>query len=119
MVVTHIDLLRPAREWSPPYDLNNPQSPKSRTIAAAITAIANDLSALPAHTIPVCLAPDRTYNVDDTLWAAILQHQDDAHRARFLRCLETRRRQENWSLTWRQLANAGRLLLETPKRILS
>jgi uncharacterized protein len=119
VVVTHIDLLRPAREWAPPYDLNNPQSPKARTIAAAITAIANDLSALPAHTIPVCLAPDRTYNVDDTLWAAILQHQDDAHRARFLRCLETRRRQENWSLTWRQLANAGRLLLETPKRILS
>lgn len=118
-VVSHIDLLRPVRQWSPPYDLNRPVDPKARTIAAATAAVAHDLNTPPARTIPVCLAPERTYNVDDTLWAAILAHQDDARRARFLRCLETRRRQENWDLLWRQLANTGRLLLETPKRLLS
>nr|WP_281432372.1 GTPase domain-containing protein [Desulfatitalea alkaliphila] len=119
VVVSHIDLLRPARQWSPPYDLSRPEDPKARTIAAATAAVAQDLNTPPARTIPVCLAPERTYNVEDTLWAAILAHQDDARRARFLRCLETRRRQENWHLAWRQLANTGRLLLEVPKRLLS
>lgn len=118
-VVTHIDLLRPTRQWQPPYDLNHPRDLKAQTIAAAVAAIAADLNIPPAHTIPVCLAPERIYNVDDTLWAAILHQQDDAHRARFLRCLETRRRQENWTLAWRQLTATGRLLRETPKRFLS
>ena len=118
-VVTHIDLLPPHRQWDPPYDLNNPQGPKAQNIAAAVTEVAADLNFPPGRTIPVCLAPDSPYNVEDTLWAAILQEQDEAGRARFLRCLEDRRQEENWSLAWRQLSTAGRLLLETPKRFLS
>jgi uncharacterized protein len=67
---------------------------------------------------PVCLAEGRAYNVDDALWAAILAQQDEAGRVRFLRCLEARKRVENWTLLGRQLANAGRFLLDLPKRAL-
>jgi hypothetical protein len=35
-VLTHIDLLRPLREWSPPYDWRNPNSPKEESIAGAV-----------------------------------------------------------------------------------
>ncbi len=37
VVLTHIDLLRPVREWSPPYDWRNPTQLKEESIAAAVT----------------------------------------------------------------------------------
>lgn len=35
-VVTHVDLLRPLREWSPPYDWRRPDSAKARSMAEAV-----------------------------------------------------------------------------------
>ncbi|MCP5195932.1 MAG: 50S ribosome-binding GTPase [Gammaproteobacteria bacterium] len=112
VVVNHIDQLRPHREWQPPYDLLNPQGVKALNIRAAVVAGAEDLAAPVASVIPVCLAEGRTYNVDDALWAAILDRQDEADKARFLRCLEQRKRAENWSLLRQQLGNAGRWMLD-------
>ncbi len=114
IVVSHIDRLRPPREWQPPYDLLNPQGSKAMNIRAAVEAVAGDL-AVPVETvIPVCLAENRIYNVDDVLWAAILDQRNEAIKGRFLRCLNQRIREENWVLLRRQLANAGRWLLKLP-----
>jgi predicted GTPase len=118
IAVSHIDQLRPSREWQPPYDLLNPQGAKAVNIRAAVVAVAADLAVPVAAVVPVCLATGRIYNVDDALWAAILERQDEANRVRFLRCLESRKRQENWTLLGRQLANAGRWLAELPGRVL-
>jgi predicted GTPase len=35
-VLTHIDLLRPVREWSPPYDWRNPSTLKEHSMAGAV-----------------------------------------------------------------------------------
>ncbi|HOW62681.1 MAG TPA: 50S ribosome-binding GTPase [Candidatus Contendobacter sp.] len=118
VVVSHIDQLRPPREWQPPYDLRNPQGLKATNIRAAVATVATDLAVPVAEVIPVCLAEDRVYNVDDALWAAMLDRQDEAGKVRFLRCLEERKRAENWTVLRRQLANAGRWLLELPGRAL-
>jgi uncharacterized protein len=59
--------------------------------------------------VPVCLAEGRTWNVDDMLWAAILHERAGADQVRLLRCMRARRTEENWSLLWRQLRNAGRM----------
>ena len=114
VVVSHIDQLRPHREWRPPYDLLNPQHPKAMNIRAAVEAVAVDLAIPTAAVIPVCLAEGRIYNVADALWAAILDRQDEAHRVRFLRCLEQRKQKENWALLGQQLVNAGRWLKQAP-----
>ncbi|MDG4550415.1 MAG: 50S ribosome-binding GTPase [Candidatus Contendobacter sp.] len=111
VAVSHIDQLRPPREWQPPYDLRDPQSGKATNIRAAVATVAADLAIPVVAVIPVCLAEGRIYNVDDVLWVAILEHQDEADKVRFLRCLEERKRAENWTLLRRQLANAGRWLL--------
>ena len=110
VAVSHIDQLRPHREWQPPYDLQNPQGAKAVNIRAAVEAVAGDLAVPVATVIPVCLASERIYNVDDALWAAMLDRQDEAGKVRFLRCLEQRKREENWTLLRQQLANAGRWL---------
>ena len=81
-------------------------------------AVAGDLAVSVAAVIPVCLAEGRIYNVDDVLWSAILDRQDEAGKVRFLRCLEQRKREENWALLRRQLANAGRWLTTLPGRVL-
>ena len=118
VAVSHIDLLRPPREWQPPYDLANPQGSKATNIRAALEAVAQDLAVPLADVIPVCLAEGRVYNVTDTLWAALLERQGAADRVRLLRCLDERKRAEDWALLRQQLAGAGRFLARLPGRLL-
>lgn len=115
-VMTHIDRLRPVREWSPPYDLEESDTGKAASIRAAAEAVAADLALAPEQLVPVSLKEGASYNVDDALWAAILQQQPAAEKARFLRCISERRREENWSLLWQQLRSTGRLLRTLPRR---
>ncbi len=110
VVVTHIDQLRPIKEWQPPYDLNAAPSPKAVAIAAAVQAVARDLNVPVDQTIPVCLAQGRLYNVEDTLAAVILELQEESEKARFLRCLEARKGEEFWSAVKEQMKTAGRML---------
>ncbi|MCB1948187.1 GTPase, partial [Nitrosomonas sp.] len=107
IVASQVDRLRPAGEWNPPYDLTHPQNTKAVNIRAAIEAIAIDLAVPTDHVIPVCLMENHVYNVEDTLWAAILNHQEEAQQARLLRCLDEKKKTENWKLLRRQMINAG------------
>jgi hypothetical protein len=118
VVVSHIDLLRPPREWQPPYDLAAPRGPKAVNIRDAVTGAAEDLAVPVADAIPVCLAEGRVYNVSDTLWAALLDRQPAAEKVRLLRCLDQRKRTEDWGLLLKQLAGAGRLIARLPGRII-
>lgn len=118
VAVSHIDQLRPPREWQPPYDLIQAESAKARNIRAVVAAVATDLAVPVADVIPVCLAAGRVYNVDDALWAALLDRQDEADRVRFMRCLQQQKQRENWTLLRRQLTNTGRWLLKWPGKAL-
>lgn len=110
VVLTHIDQLRPVREWQPPYDLNDDTNPKARTIRAVMEAVGTELMVELSDVVPVSLQPEGNYNVDDGLHAAVLAHLDQARRARYLRCLRETQRRERWEAVYRQLANAGRLI---------
>ncbi|AKH38416.1 MULTISPECIES: GTPase family protein [Nitrosomonas] len=117
VAVSHIDLLRPASAWQPPYDLSNQQDVKAISIRAAVQAIANDLAIPIEQVIPVCLKEGRVYNVNDALWAAILHHQNAALRVRLLRCLDAKKRAEDWTMLRRQLLSTGRFLWNLPDKI--
>lgn len=117
VVATHIDLLRPVREWAPPYDLASETGAKASSIRAAVQALADDLALSLDQVVPVCLGEGRTYNVEDGLWSAMLAQQDAALRVRLLRCLEARKRDENWRLLREQLFATGRLLRGLPQHI--
>lgn len=117
VALSHIDLLKPPRDWQPPYDLANPHGAKAINIRDALEGAARDLGFAPADTIPVCLAAGRVYNVDDSLLTAILERLDEAHRTRLLRCLDVGKRSENWRLLRRQMESAGRFLASIPERL--
>jgi predicted GTPase len=78
LALTHVDQLRPAAEWAPPYDVATPAGPKAQAIRAAIDAVARALD-LPIDTIvPVAIPLGReSYNLD-ALWARIAGELDEA-----------------------------------------
>lgn len=107
-VVTHIDLLRPYQEWSPPYDIADPKSAKATTIRAAMDHIAADLGLTLDQLVPVALAEGRAaYNVD-VLWAELSEALPDAKRAQLIRRLRDASGW-TWSKLWSQAVNAGRV----------
>ena len=115
IVVSHIDRLRPPREWQPPYDLLNPRDSKAVHIPARRWRRWRGFGGFRWRpSFPSVWLKIGIYNVDDVLWAAMLDQQDEAIKARFLRCLDQRIREENWVLLRRQLANAGRWILKLP-----
>lgn len=117
VVVSHIDRLRPTGEWCPPYDLMHPKNTKAANMRAAVHAVADDLAMPVDHVIPVCLMENHSYNVDDALWAAILNCQEEALKIRLLRCVDEKKKTENWTLLRRQMINAGRLLRRLPEML--
>ena len=92
--------------------------PKAANIRAAVGAAAEDLAVPVTNTIPVCLAEGRVYNVDDSLWVTLLDRQGGADKVRLLRCLDERKRAEDWPLLRHQLAGAGRFLAKLPGRLM-
>jgi predicted GTPase len=113
LVLTHIDKLRPFKEWEPPYDLDAGLSEKSTSIRAAVEAVSTELGFAEGDVVPVradiSAAP---YNVD-AVWARIVALIPEAERARLVRVLADVRSASGWGHLWTQAVNAGRVLRGT------
>lgn len=115
-VVTHVDQLRPAGQWAPPYDLTRPTGAKARNIAEAVRAVEADLGLSDKDLIvPVCLRPGAEYNVEEGLAPAILNVLPGARAACYLRCLREFRQSAHWRRLWQQARGAGRTLLKVSR----
>ena len=110
VALTHIDLLRPFAEWAPPYDLSQTVAGKARSVAEATAAVSEELQLPVQQVVPVCLHPERLYNVEEALLPAMMEWLPEAARARALRCLGSYQDEESWRRLWRQTLGAGRLL---------
>lgn len=85
VVVTHIDELTPALEWSPPYDLLQADRPKARRIREAIDhvgyALGLDHDVLGIdhdQIVPVCVREiHAAYNID-LLWTLVAANLNEA-----------------------------------------
>jgi hypothetical protein len=109
VALTHIDQLRPTREWNPPYNLAEPQGAKESQIRLCMEAVAETLAVPPEQVQAVCLKPGETWN-SEAVWATLASQLPEARRARYLRCLKDAQAREKWELMLRQLVSAGRLL---------
>lgn len=115
-VATHIDRLRPVREWQPPYQIQQPDNTKAHNIRQACLVIAEELSLSPGCIVPVCLAPEKTYNIEDGLLPLIHEHLNAAQRVRYLRCLRQQQTESYWRHWRKQALNAGQLILDGVSR---
>jgi len=118
VILTHIDVLRPRREWAPPYNIVSPDSAKAHAIRGALHAVSTDLQLPPELIVPVCLLPERLYNVEEALVPLLVQVLPDAKRTLLLRSLKMLRQQEAWELLGRQARTAGQLLWQLSGEVL-
>ncbi|WP_347989822.1 GTPase [Methylomonas sp. AM2-LC] len=110
-VITHIDRLRPVREWQPPYNIQQPDNAKADSIRQACIAIAQDLSLSLDCIVPVCLFPEKpVYNIEDGLIPLIHDHLNAAQRVRYLRCLRQQQAESYWQHWRKQALQAGQLI---------
>jgi predicted GTPase len=86
-VMTHIDLLAPAMEWSPPYDWANPKRTKELQIRDAWATFQEQLGQYLVGIVPACTAPGNVYGVEEALLPSIVGYMDDARAVAMLRCL--------------------------------
>ncbi len=118
-VLTHIDLISPAMEWSPPYDFAAGTRVKEMNVRDAVSAAGEVFSGIEAI-VPVCASAGKVTGVQDELLAAILARVGEARGVSLLRALYTEADADKAKRVWRQLQTAGghaaRLLLEWAKK---
>jgi len=115
LALTHIDELRPANEWAPPYDLATSAGAKARNILAAIHSVGSTLDLPAGAIVPIAMPPDRkSYNID-ALWARIAVDLDDARLVQLDRLRIGGRRVSLRELA-NQLGHAGRFILTARSR---
>jgi len=111
LALTHIDELRPAAEWAPPYDVTEPAGPKARAIRAAVNAVAGALDLRVDAIVPVAVPPGReSYNLD-ALWARIAAELDEAKLAQLDR-LRIGQQRLNLRELADQLGHAARTIVQ-------
>jgi predicted GTPase len=106
-VLTHIDLLTPALEWSPPYHWQEPQRPKEQTIHRAWQATKDQLAEYLAGLVPVCTAGGKVYGIEEWFLPALTELLDDAHAVALLRCLRAEADTGKVRKVFQQLLAAG------------
>jgi uncharacterized protein len=110
LVLTHVDELRPAAEWAPPYDIATAAVPKAQAIRRAIDAVSRALDVAADAVVPVAMPPGREpYNLD-ALWARIALELGEA---KLVQLDRLRLGQSGIGLRElaAQLGNAGRMIV--------
>lgn len=115
-VLTHIDLLSPAREWKPPYEGwrdPEPKRPKEQSIREAVEHNKTELRSWVVDVIPLCAdgRGGRTYGVDEWLFPEIVALLDEARAVLLVRTLHARSRRESLMELVGQARRAGLALL--------
>ncbi|HUG93400.1 MAG TPA: GTPase [Planctomycetaceae bacterium] len=114
-VMTHIDLLSPAREWTPPYDLAKPSTAKARSIHDALEFQREQLREFIADAVPVACdtAGERVWGVSEHVLPAASRLLDEAHAVALLRALHAEQDRGQVGRMARQLWNIGKVLVRT------
>jgi uncharacterized protein len=111
LALTHIDELSPANEWTPPYNIADPEGMKARRIRAAVDAVARVLKLPASAIVPIAMPVNREpYNID-ALWARIAVEVDEAKLVQLDR-LRLGQRGLNLRELADQLGNAGRFIIK-------
>ena len=104
-VLTHIDLLRPIREWSPPYDWRNPSDLKEESIAEAVAYARELFGDSVADYACVHVGQDHPADstVADELVPILIQHLDHGHAAAILKSFYKQISRERYAKLSRQV----------------
>lgn len=108
-VLTHVDLLRPVLEWSPPYDWREPAKPKEQSIHDAVEYTRELFAGALVGVVPVCsdARPERLWGIMEELVPALTLVLDEAQSAALLRVFEQELDQGRYKLLFKQVQRLG------------
>lgn len=107
-VLTHIDLLSPMMDWSPPYHWEEPTRPKEQQIAEAVAAVRDQLGDDLAYVAPVCTAEGKVYGIEEWCLPALVSLLDEARGVAVVRALRGEADQGKVRRVFQQLAAVGK-----------
>jgi uncharacterized protein len=86
-VLTHIDLLKPAMTWSPPYNWREPGELKEESIRDAVEHVRGEFGSIVADAVPVCsdVTGGRAFGLREWLEPAIIEALKEARACNALR----------------------------------
>ncbi len=108
-IVSKIDGLSPIMEWSPPYNLEQPSSPKEQAIRDAVEYASQAVGGGLAAIVPVCTDRERgrVFGIEEWLLPTISLHLDEARACSLVRSLHhDHDRLKAWQV-FSQLVQAG------------
>ncbi len=108
-VLTHVDLLRPSLEWSPPYDWRSPQTPKAQSIHDAVEYVKGLFGASLKGVAPICTSAkkERAWGVLEELMPAMTTHLSEAHSVALLRAYEKELDRDRLKRVLKQIQRSG------------
>jgi uncharacterized protein len=108
-VLTHIDLLRPTLEWSPPYEWREPKRPKEHSIHDAVGYVRDLFGASLAQVVPLCsdVERKRDWGILEGLIPALTEILDDAQSAALLRAFEHELDRDRLKIVLNQIKRSG------------
>lgn len=116
LVLTHADRLNPAPEWAPPYDPEQGNRPKERSMRASRDAICASLDFPFNLAVSVVIRdPEQPWNLDG-FWRVVHENLSSARRSRLERLLLRRSRLEGVSDAVRTLPGLVKQLHATLKK---
>jgi predicted GTPase len=107
-VLTHIDLLSPMMEWSPPYDWISPKRPKEQQIHLALKTVEEQLPGKLSGVVPVCSLPGKVFGINEALLPAVAGKLGEARTVGLLRCLQAETDAGKIQKIFQQLLAAGK-----------
>jgi uncharacterized protein len=106
-VLSHVDLLTPAMEWAPPYDIDGGTRPKEVNIREALTAASETFGERVDGLVPVCTSPGKSWGVSEELLPKVLAQLGEARGVSLLRTLHAEADADKAKRVWKQLQTAG------------
>ncbi len=108
LVLTHVDLLSPALEWSPPYDWKSGIRKKEVSIHEAVSSVQDNFQKKIAAAVPVCTANQKEWNIHEELLILMAGSMNESRGIALLKLLEQEGRSGAARKTVDQVWNAGR-----------
>lgn len=113
--LTHMDLLSPMLEWSPPYDWRQPKTKKERSIHDAVEHVRELFGATVQEVVPVCADPQRGGEgiVRQELLPVLVHVLPLEQTSALLRAYHRDLQSGHWKTVLKQLGTGGKELLKT------
>jgi predicted GTPase len=113
-VLTHVDLLRPTLEWSPPYEWRQPARAKAESIHEAVGYARELFNGSLVEIVPACTdaRAERAWGVLEEVIPAITLMLSEAQSVGLLRAFERDLQQDRFKTLLRQIQRCGSNVLQ-------